>query len=96
MSLSTPHGGKLVDKFLRDGAQKEAMNEAKNLKKVPLSDVAVSDLELIASGVLSPLTGFVHQEDYESIINDVRLKNGLIWSIPLSGPSGVNRTAPGA
>jgi sulfate adenylyltransferase len=93
MPLSVPHGGKLVDRFLRDGAQKEALTEAKNLKKVPLSDVAVSDLELIATGVLSPLTGFMHQEDYESVIKDIRLKNGLIWSIPVTLPVTKERAA---
>lgn len=86
MQLSVPHGGKLIDKVLRDGAQKEAMNEAKQLKRISLSDVAVSDLELIASGVLSPLTGFLHHEDYESVIKDIRLKNGLVWSIPVTLP----------
>jgi len=86
MPLSTPHGGKLVDRVLRDGAQKEAQSEARHLKNIPLSDVAISDLELIATGVLSPLTGFVHQEDYESTLSRMRLKNGLIWAIPVTLP----------
>ncbi len=86
MPLSVPHGGKLIDKFLRDGAQKDAASEAKQLKKIPLSEVAISDLELIATGVLSPLTGFTRQEDYESVLKDMRLKNGLIWSIPVTLP----------
>jgi sulfate adenylyltransferase len=39
---------------------------------------------MIASGVFSPLEGFMLQEDYESVVEDMRLANGLAWSLPVT------------
>ncbi|MGH2523333.1 MAG: sulfate adenylyltransferase, partial [Anaerolineales bacterium] len=60
-----PHGGTLVNRVLR-GEMRTAMQErAKTLQTVPLSPMATSDLELIAVGAFSPLTGFMSRADYE-------------------------------
>jgi sulfate adenylyltransferase len=48
--------------------------------------MAVSDLEMIAVGAFSPLTGFMTKDDYDSVIDDMRLSNGLPWSIPVTLP----------
>jgi sulfate adenylyltransferase len=81
-----PHGGMLVDRVLR-GVLKEAAEErAAHLKKVSLSPTSVSDLELIAVGGFSPLSGFLTKRDYESVVTDMRLSNGLVWSIPITLP----------
>ncbi len=81
-----PHGGMLVDRVLR-GVLKEAAEErAASLKKVSLSPTSVSDLELIAVGAFSPLTGFLTKSDYESVVQDMRLTNGLVWSMPITLP----------
>lgn len=86
-SLSTPHGGKLVDRMLREQEREEALSCARDLKKVPLSEVGVSDLELIATGAMSPLTGFVGKADYESVVSNMRLSSGLVWSLPITLPA---------
>ena len=39
---------------------------------------------MIASGVFSPLEGFMLREDYESVVEDMRLSNGLAWSMPIT------------
>jgi ATP sulfurylase len=81
-----PHGGTLVDRVLR-GVLKEAAEErAASLKRVSLSPTSVSDLELIAVGAFSPLIGFLTKSDYESVVSDTRLSNGLVWSIPITLP----------
>jgi len=79
-----PHGGVLVDRVLR-GEMKEAVRErAEKMIAVPLDPMGLSDLELIAAGALSPLTGFMRQADYERCVEEMRLTNGLIWPMPVT------------
>jgi ATP sulfurylase len=82
----TPHGGTLVDRVLRGVLREAAEERAASLKKVSLRPTSVSDLELIAVGAFSPLTGFMTREDYETVVEDMRLSNGLVWSIPITLP----------
>jgi len=78
-----PHGGKLIDRALRG---KEAEAAAKNLammKSIALDRMSVVDLRNIAVGRYSPLEGFIGKHDLESIVQNTRLKNGVVWSIPI-------------
>lgn len=86
MSLSIPHGNKLVDRILRGEERDAALRRAHDLKKIPLSEVGVADLEMIANGAMSPLTGFMTQADYTNVVHNMRLANGLVWSLPLTLP----------
>ena len=81
-----PHGGVLVDRMLRGAERENAIERAARLKQIALNAVNISDLELLAVGVLSPLTGFMGQHDYESVVEKMRLGNGLVWSIPITLP----------
>lgn len=90
MGLSTPHGGQLVNRMLTGEARQKALTRAADLKKVILNEVNISDLELIATGVASPLTGFMGAADYQSVVEKMHLANGLVWSIPVTLP--VSRT----
>ncbi len=81
-----PHGGSLVDRVLRGSIREAALERAAAMKKIPLSPMAVSDLELIAIGAFSPLTGFMNRADYESVVDTLHLSNGLVWSIPVTLP----------
>jgi len=79
-----PHGGTLVDRVLR-GEMREAVRErAERMRKVPLDAMALSDLELLATGAFSPLTGFMRKADYERCVDEMRLASGLVWSIPVT------------
>ena len=75
--LIAPHGGELVD---RAG---ERPDDLETLEVVRLTSREVSDLDMIASGALSPLEGFMDKADYESVVEDMRLASGLPWAIPV-------------
>ena len=80
------HGGTLVNRALR-GEMREAVREkAASLRQIILSPMNISDLELIATGAFSPLTGFMGQADYASVVSDMHLTNGLPWTIPVTLP----------
>ena len=79
-----PHGGELVDRRVPEGERAERLEKAEELPKVVLGPRALSDLEMISSGVFSPLTGFLGREDYESVVDTMRLANGLAWSLPIT------------
>jgi sulfate adenylyltransferase len=81
-----PHGGELVDRMAPEEQRDGLLQRAEDLTKVILGPRALSDLEMISTGVFSPLTGFMVSEDYESVVETMRLKNGLIWSLPITLP----------
>ncbi|SFF33825.1 sulfate adenylyltransferase [Paenibacillus catalpae] len=84
MSQILPHGGKLVN-CLATGEQRVALlNEAKSLNTIVINNWTVSDLDLIAVGAFSPLTGFMNESDYISVVQKMRLADGTVWSIPIT------------
>ena len=81
-----PHGGQLVNRMLRGEMRQAVRERAEQLPKVNLNNMNLSDLELIATGAMSPLTGFMGQADYERVVGEMRLSNNLLWSIPVTLP----------
>ncbi|WP_019499061.1 sulfate adenylyltransferase [Pseudanabaena sp. PCC 6802] len=81
-----PHGGHLVNRLVSEAQRQEFLSKAEFLPRVQLTERSLSDLELIAIGGFSPLTGFMNQEDYESVVMNMRLANGLPWAIPITLP----------
>ncbi|WP_068675459.1 sulfate adenylyltransferase [Oceanobacillus sp. Castelsardo] len=79
-----PHGGKLVNGVLIGKEQEQAMEKAQKLPMIMVDLEAVITLEMIATGVLSPNEGFMVEEDYISVLTKGRLKNGVVWPVPLS------------
>jgi sulfate adenylyltransferase len=94
-----PHGGVLVDRELTGRAREEALREAASLPRLALHDFEAADVEMLASGALSPLTGFMGQTDFQSVLESARLANGLVWSVPIvlaRKAAEVERLRPGA
>ena len=79
-----PHGGVLVDRVLRGEVRQAVHERAGQMVKVPLDSMGLSDLELIATGALSPLTGFMGKDDYDRCVAEMRLTSGLVWSVPVT------------
>lgn len=79
-----PHGGKLIDRVLEGKEKEGALKKARALKKIRLNPREVSDLEMIAIGAFSPLEGFMSRKDYGGVLEKNRLKNGSIWTIPIT------------
>jgi sulfate adenylyltransferase len=77
--LIAPHGGTLVD---RTGDPPDD-GELASLDAVELTSRELSDLDMLACGALSPLEGFMGRDDYESVLESMRLVGGLPWSLPV-------------
>jgi sulfate adenylyltransferase len=85
--LIRPHGGELVD---RTGERPEGVD---GLERVTITSREASDLDMLASGALSPLDGFMGRADYERVVEEMHLADGLPWSLPVclavpAAPSG--------
>jgi sulfate adenylyltransferase len=86
-SLIAPHGGTLVDR------RGERPSDLESLELLTLTAREVSDLDMLASGALSPLEGFMNRGDYERVVEELHLANGLPWALPVcfavdTAPSG--------
>ncbi len=81
---SPPHGGVLINRMLRGQMRLAVQERAETLQKINLSPMNLSDLELIATGAMSPLTGFMGRRDYEGVVTQMRLGNNTLWSIPVT------------
>ena len=83
-SLIAPHGGTLVDRRVAGESAVELRARAATLPRVVLNDRQGSDFEMIATGGLSPLTGYMDQEAYRSVVETLHLPGGkLAWTIPI-------------
>ncbi|NJN48767.1 MAG: sulfate adenylyltransferase [Alkalinema sp. RL_2_19] len=79
-----PHGGELINRVATPEQKADFLSKADRLPRVTLDQRAVSDLEMIAIGGFSPLTGFMGQADYEGVVVKMHLTNGLPWSVPIT------------
>ena len=79
-----PHGGKLVNAFVSGDQAATLRERAKTMTKIHLADRRLSDLEMIGCGAFSPLEGFMNRADYDNVVVNKRLANGLPWTIPIT------------
>jgi sulfate adenylyltransferase len=81
---SRPHGGVLVDRVVPPEAQAEWQERLRAAPILPLDERTLSDVEMIATGGFSPLTGFMGAADYEAVVEHMHLANGLPWTMPIT------------
>ena len=79
-----PHGGKLINRYVDPSRMDEMLNKCSRLKTWLPSERELSDLEMIASGAYSPLTGFMNRSDFRAVLDSMRLSKGLVWPLPVT------------
>ncbi|MBA4601503.1 sulfate adenylyltransferase [Thermoactinomyces mirandus] len=84
--IIAPHGGTLINRVLTGEEKKDWMERAAYFPKISVSARILSDLLCIATGAFSPLTGFLGEKDYRSVLKQMRLSDGTVWSIPVTLP----------
>jgi sulfate adenylyltransferase/3'-phosphoadenosine 5'-phosphosulfate synthase len=78
------HGGQLINRLATAEQRAAFQDRLFLLPRLQLTPRALSDLDMIAVGAFSPLRGFLGQADYESVVERMRLSNGVPWSIPVT------------
>jgi sulfate adenylyltransferase len=86
IKLIAPYGDQLLDLTIPVESAADALEHAKTLRTVRLSERALCDLELLATGAFSPLDRFMGSEDYLRVVAEMRLSSGHLFSIPVTLP----------
>ena len=81
---SHPHSEKLVNRDLLPHERAQWEDRIPGLPKIALTPSELSDLRLISNGGYSPIEGFMNQKDYLTVVQDMRLASGAIWSLPVT------------
>src|SRR6187549_4151520 len=86
VELNSPYGGKLIDLVVSPERSAEMKATAKDHASLTLDERGLCDLELLAVGGFSPLTGFLGKADYERVVGEMRLADGTLWPLPVTLP----------
>ncbi|MDU0332906.1 sulfate adenylyltransferase [Paenibacillus sp. 3LSP] len=84
MTSILPHGGSLINRVVTGSERDSLLEKAKCLPSIQINNWTISDLDLIGVGAFSPLTGFMNEADYRSVVDRMRLADGTVWSIPIT------------
>jgi sulfate adenylyltransferase len=79
-----PHGGRLINRIVENKEREKLEEKAPAMQRLTLNSRELSDLEMIATGAMSPLEGFMTKNDYISVLDLKRLEKGLPWTIPVT------------
>ena len=88
MSVNTdtiaPHGGTLINRLATEEQKADFLSKADSLPRVQLDKRATSDLVMIAIGGFSPISGFMEEADYKGVVDNMRMADGTVWSVPVT------------
>ena len=82
--LITPYGGKLVDLVTTGKERDELLSRASKLSSIKITMRNLCDLELLATGGFSPLDRFMGKADYERVLHEMRLSDGVLFPLPIT------------
>ncbi len=92
--LIAPHGGKLIINLANEAESVALLAKQQGgLPQIVVGSRQLADLEMLANGAYSPLTGFMKRADYLSVVDEMHLSNGLPWSIPITLPVDAEKAA---
>jgi len=84
VSTQQPYGGKLIDLLIKGDKRTQLLEETNRLVDLILTSRQLCDIEMLINGGFSPLVGFMNKETYDKVVEESRLPNGLIWTIPIT------------
>ncbi len=83
-AFKEPHGGELKDLYLDAKAAEAEQQAARDCVSWDLTERQLCDIELVMNGAFSPLEGFLNRDDYDAVVSGMRLKNGVLWPMPIT------------
>ncbi len=83
MATISPHGGSLINRLIPADQAAALEQRLRALPRIELEAREASDVEMLAIGAFSPLTGFLGQADYLRVRDEIRLADGTPWSVPV-------------
>ena len=92
--MITPHGGTLINRLVEGAAAASLLEKAAGLPSMTLNSREISDLEMITVGAMSPLQGFMGEEDYNNVLENMRMADGTAWPLPVVLATKGDDTAP--
>ncbi|MFX1391936.1 MAG: sulfate adenylyltransferase [Promethearchaeota archaeon] len=78
-----PHGGTLINKELPNIEKKRILSELNEFEKVQVTPETIIEIKNLAFGVYSPLEGFLTENDFHYVLNEMYLENNVAWTIPI-------------
>ncbi|MDH3976933.1 MAG: bifunctional sulfate adenylyltransferase/adenylylsulfate kinase [Gammaproteobacteria bacterium] len=83
-AFKEPHGGVLKELYLGSAEAEQEKQNGRDFKSWDLTDRQICDLELLLNGAFSPLEGFLTEAEYNGVVKDMRLPDGVLWPMPIT------------